>query len=262
MNPAPTLGERDALIELDTEEDEEEEIDVEREDDGDVETLEEGELLIDVDADSEADGELLIEEDGDSEADGEEEILVDGDTELDGDDEEEIDDERDVLIDEDVLVDGDNELDGDDDSDGEDEIEEDNDEDTDDDGDLSSTCVMRRTACVPPYSPTANVIKSPTEYPEPPFAIVVVATLSIVPSNTSTTEFAAAAQRDTPLSNVFLTGTSIFVVVLTGNVFAIIILLNYLLSLSLPISSWAKETYKVGLKTCRMNPVCNFNSAW
>ena len=46
----------------------------------------------------------------------------------------------------------------------------------------------------------------------------------MVPSNISITELAAAAQRDTPLIRVFLIGKKIFVVVETGNVFAIVFL--------------------------------------
>lgn len=51
--------------------------------------------------------------------------------------------------------------------------------------------------------------------------MVKVAMASIVPSNTSITELAAAAQRATPLNRVFLTDRNIFVVVDIGNVFAI-----------------------------------------
>lgn len=50
-------------------------------------------------------------------------------------------------------------------------------------------------------------------------------TASIVPSNISKTESAAAAQRVTALTTVFLTAIRIFVVVEMGKVFAIVFLL-------------------------------------
>jgi hypothetical protein len=52
----------------------------------------------------------------------------------------------------------------------------------------------------------------------------MVESTSIVPSNTSRTEEALAAQRPIPFTSVFLTGRKIFLVAVIGSVFAMVVI--------------------------------------